>query len=296
MMMLKGIFKMNEFSYLSALPRRVRVEISKLMALRSLTENSISELHLRAGDAISTLYALEKRYALTSKVSEGELAACVELLCEGSIYSHLDTIKEGYIVARGGVRVGICSRVRYAKDNPAPLGEISSLTFRIPTEDVKYNESLLSLFEGSERGMLIFSPVRYGKTSALRALASMLSYGRGAREVAVIDERGEFSALNTRARSIDILTGEKKGRGIEIALRTLSPDVIIIDELSGRDECLSILDFMRGGTRVIASAHAKTVNDLYTREGVGSLISRGVFDTLVGIEIANGERIYKKYD
>ena len=287
---------MNEFSCLSFLPQRVRGEISKLMSARALPENSISELHLRAGEAASSFYVGQKRFLLTSKVSEGELAACAELLCEGSIYSHLDTIKEGYIATRGGVRVGICSRVRYAKGNPAPIGEISSLTFRIPTEDIKYNESLLSLFEKTKRGMLIFSPVRYGKTTALRALASMLSYGRGALEVAVIDERGEFSSIDTRSRSIDVLTGEKKGRGVEIALRTLSPDVIIIDELSGREECFSILDFMRGGTRVIASAHAKEANDLRTREGVGMLISRGVFDTLVGIEIVNGERIYKKYD
>ncbi len=286
---------MDKNTYFFALPERLRAEITALLSRRGKTLDSVGEIRLRA-DAASALYLNGERQLLLSTVSRGELLKTFENLCGGSIYSHVDTLKDGYIALECGVRVGVCARARYDGDRLYSFDEIGSLVFRVQTDTEPECEELTSFFQKTQRGMLIFSPPRQGKTYALRALASSLSLGRDAPEVVVIDERLEFSSLDRRARSLDILSGFKKSDGVKIALRTLSPDIIIMDELSDFDECLKILEFMRGGIRVIASAHASCPDDLKSKAGVSELLKNGVFDTLVGIEIREGERVYRKYD
>ncbi len=286
---------MKNKSYFQFLPDAIRLEILCIMKSRGMKAEEISEIHLRAA-AKSTIYIKEQKFSLLHSLNKDKLADCFRMLCEGSVYSHLDTIKEGYIVAPDGVRVGICGRARYDNGKIYCYDEISSLTFRIPSQDCEENGELIAHFNSAKRGMLIFSPVRYGKTTALKNIAKSVSKGKNFLEVAVVDERGEFSSIDTSLCSIDILSGHKKAAGIEIALRTLSPDVIIVDELSKLEECEAICDFIRGGTRLLASAHGSSLNDLKSRRGVGALIDRGCFDVFVGIELCGGERRYIRYD
>lgn len=286
---------MDKNFYFFTLPSRARSEIELILKRHGKNINSINEIRLRAKGA-SSVYFCGERHLLTSVLQESELNTALNELCSGSVYSHLDTIRDGYIVAEGGVRVGISARARYDGDRLYSFEEVSSLVFRIPSDFKPQIDMLLSAFGACRRGMLIFSPPRYGKTSALRALASAISFGREGLEVAVLDERLEFSCLDRRACNLDLLSGYKKKTGIEIALRSLSPDVVIMDELSDREECSSILEFVRSGIRVVASAHAQSAHDLKSKSGVSLLLENGVFDVTVGIEIREGERIFVRYD
>lgn len=286
---------MDKNTYFYTLPRRIYTEIESVLKRRGKSINSICEIRLRA-DALSSFYLDGTRYVLANTATQQELSETVKALCRGSVYSHLGTIKDGYIALEGGIRVGISARARYDGDRLCSFDEASSLVFRIPSESLPSCEDLLAYFRECRRGMLIFSPPRYGKTSALRALASALSLGRDGLEVALLDERLEFCALDRRGRSLDLLSGYKKKTGIEIALRSLAPDVIIMDELSDLEECSAILEFMRGGARVAASVHARSLEDLKSKSGVARLIDNGVFDKFVGIEISEGKRVFRKYD
>lgn len=286
---------MDKNYYFKSLPRRVRAEIEELLLHRGGNIGKISEIRLRSV-GLSSVYLGLQRHTLTAPVSQKELSLTLEMLLSGSAYSHLDTIKDGYVALEGGVRVGVSGRARYDGDRLFSFDEPTSLVFRIPSENKIDASFPLSVFREGTGGMLVFSPPRYGKTALLRTLASELSYGRDALEVALLDERLEFSYIDRRSRSLDLLSGYKKRAGIEIALRSLSPEVIIMDELSGEDECSLLLEFMRGGVRVIASAHAGSREELLTKAGVGLLIEKGVFGALIGIEINNGERVYRKYD
>ena len=277
-----------------ALPKGVRAEIFEIFGRRNFSEKSVSELHLRA-NARSSIYVGEIKIPILHTASHKEVFECFKCLCDGGVYAHIDTIKDGYIVARGGVRVGVCARARYDKDVLYGVDDISSLAFRIPTDLSLYDERLLAFFNECKKGMLIFAPVRYGKTSSLKILSSMLASVKEGLEVSVIDERGEFLSLDRRGLSLDVLTGYKKARGFEIALRTMCPDVIILDELSGIEECRGLLSFLRSGVRVVASTHAGEFDDLKNKSGINLLIERGVFDVVVGISVLNGERIFERY-
>ena len=78
-----------------------------------------------------------------------------------------------------------------------------------------------------------------GKTTLLRGVARELA--KQNRAVAVIDERREIFPLEeSAALPLDILSGIPKGQAVQMALRTLSPQVILLDELGGMDELYAL--------------------------------------------------------
>lgn len=286
---------MDKNAYFYTLPPRIGAEICAILKKRERDVSEISEIRLRKLGA-SSVYLDRKRYSLFSTVTEEELSKTLERLSSESLYSHLDTLKDGYLSYFGGVRVGVAGVGRYDGDRLYSFGEISSLVYRIPSVETVDVSSLSKIFSRALRGLLIFAPVGCGKTTALRSLMRELSYGRDGLETVALDERFEFSALDRRGCNLDLISGYKKERAIEIALRSLSPRLIVMDELSGERECLSLLEFMRGGTKIIATVHASEIEDLKTKNGVSALLNMGIFDKIVGIEIINGQRTYREYD
>ena len=75
-----------------------------------------------------------------------------------------------------------------------------------------------------------------------------------------------------------------------MALRTCAPSVIMVDELCDSDEVEGVLMAARSGVRVVATAHAGSIDDLYSRVLLKPLFVSGVFDIAVGIRISEGGR------
>lgn len=271
---------------LSLLPVKTRAEIERLAAQRG---ERISEIRLRAA-AKSTVTLSGERIPLLTAVSAEEVRRTVSLLCEGSIYAHRENIGSGYISLEGGIRVGLCGRAVYDGGGLVGIADISSLVFRIPTEDFFDVPSLLSAWEGAERGMLIYSPPGVGKTTALRALVKALGSGKNSKQIAVIDERGEFSAEDYEKCTVDILCGYKRAEGAEIALRTLAPEIIAVDEIGSASEAEAITSSLNSGVKVMATAHAKSLSELYMRSGIAPLLRRNIFDVFTGIAADGGIR------
>ena len=212
------------------------------------------------------------------------------MLCEGAVYAHRECIKAGYISLAGGIRVGIGGTAGYDGGALVGISEISSLVFRIPTGVFSEIGTVYEVYKKCERGMLIFSPPGVGKTTALRSLAGLIGGGREAEQVAVVDERCEFDIEDYENSSVDILRGYKRETGIEIALRTLSPSVIILDEIGRRKEAEAMLESLNSGVKIIASAHAKCYSELRMRTAIIPFLENGVFDAFVGIELKDGRR------
>jgi stage III sporulation protein AA len=141
-------------------------------------------------------------------------------------------------------------------------------------------------------GMLLYSLPGAGKTSALRALCGEISR-RALKKVVIVDERCEFIASDYSDATVDILQGYTKARGLEIALRTLSPDVIVVDEIGSFDEAESLLKVGRGGVPIIASAHAESYAELACKAGISSLSEEGYFSSFVHLFRKGGKFGYE---
>ena len=267
---------------ISLLPEAVAGEVTRLAEGRKDGLSGIKEIRIRRGGACTLLIGREN-LRLFSTVDKEQIDALVDRLLDGALYAHRDSIAEGYISLEGGIRVGICGSAAYDGDRLVGVGNMSSLLFRIPSGVCEFSGELYEIFaSGIGSGMLIYSPPGVGKTTALRSLAGMVGGGKNPKRVAIIDRRCEFSEEDYRGCEVDILKGYKRKEGIEIATRTMSPEVVMIDEI-GADDAEALIGVIKCGIPLIATAHAASREELMMKRSLGQLFACSVFDIIVGI-------------
>jgi stage III sporulation protein AA len=246
--------------------------------------SAVTDIRLKV-DCPIIAYAAGKRYFLTDKGLSPESKSPLCLFAEdasfilmklsnNSLYAYDESIKRGYITTYGGHRVGITGTATVNGGKIGSVRDICGFYFRI-ARDVRGCASPVysSLIDckGRVNNVLIVSPPGQGKTTLLRDSARYVS--ELGFKVCVVDERSEISMSD---RSVlpycAVLDGYPKGEGIVAGLRALSPDVIVIDEIGGRDDINQILQGLWAGTAFFATAHGKSVSDLMQRDGFSSVI------------------------
>lgn len=223
-----------------------------------------------------------------------DVEECFRLLCKGSVYSHEQEIKKGFIRMNGGHRAGICGRVIGAS-----FDGITSVNIRIARQILGAADSVISAFNGN--GMLIAGAPGSGKTTVLRDLIRQLSDGCIGRyyKIAVIDTRGEISGSGAKGTThdlgpgCDVLLDCDKAQGMEIAVRTLGVDFIAFDELGTREELEGIKQCLHTGVSVITTAHAGSPKELTQRTVTRELLDSGAISTVVFLkEVGKSPEIY----
>ena len=273
---------------LELLPLKIRREILHIGASRKDFPIGMSEIRLRAVGRCSVLISGDS-IPLLSTLSEGELEDITLSVADGSVFAYRDTVAEGYIPLSGGIRVGVCGRARYDGGELVGINGVGSLVFRLPFAECGFAERLTELFLGGCRsGMLVYAPPGGGKTTALRDLARLIGSGALAKRVCVVDERCEFLPEDYIGCEVDLLRGYKRSAGIEIAARTLTPEVIIIDEI-GAEDAEGLRSVIRCGIPIVATAHASGIEEIFEKPALRALIDDGAFDLFVGIVRAGRE-------
>lgn len=212
-----------------------------------------------------------------------EMEECLSLLSQGSLYTYDDTIKTGYIPIQDGGRAGVCGEAILQNGEVRGFKEIYSINLRLHRH-VPFFASELIKFYAREGicGTLIYSPPAMGKTTFLRSVAYLLSEGRNIRpfRVGIVDERCEIFIRGISDGLIDVISNCPKAYGIELLCRTMSPEVIICDEI-GSGEQDAVINAQNTGVHLIASAHGNSIDGLRRRPFIKKMLEAGLFDAAV---------------
>lgn len=242
--------------------------------------DTLQELRLRV-NAPPLLRLKDSTLTMSRSVASEDLIFCVNMVTKYSPWS-VSTAPKCYFTAPGGHRVGLCGIVSVSNGQVVGVRNVTSLCIRI-ARDFPGIAKEMSCLSGS---VLILGKPGSGKTTLLRDYIRLLSTNCD-NNVTVVDERQEIFPYFGGAfcfetgKNTDVISGCDKATGIEAALRNTGPSTIAVDEITAADDCAALLHAGWCGVDLIATAHAGSRSDLFTRSVYRPIVESHLFDHLL---------------
>ena len=229
--------------------------------IKLMPAGSVTEIRLRAGRALSLRNA-SSRIISSYNVSSEDVAEVIRRATKSSLYACQEELRAGYLRFDGGIRIGVGGEGVSEGGKVITYKNITSLNVRVPHEVKGCADRVKEIF-APFRNTLVLSPPYGGKTTMIRDISRILSY---AMDTLVIDERDEICCNSYEfGPLIDIISNTPKHLAVEGAVRSMNPEVIVMDELyPSRDENV-VSEILRSGIRLVASAHADEPDEFFKR-------------------------------
>ncbi|XQY90567.1 stage III sporulation protein AA [Metabacillus sp. HB246100] len=215
-----------------------------------------------------------------------------------SIYTIEDELKKGYITVRGGHRVGLSGRVITENGRVKAIRDVTSFNIRIAKEKVGIAEKYVSFVHDNKwLNTLIIGPPQTGKTTLLRDFARIISTGSSeikSNKVGIVDERSEIAGSvkgvpqHELGDRVDVLDSCPKAEGMMMMIRSMSPDVLIVDEIGTQEDAEAVLEALHAGVQLFVTVHGYQLGDLLNRPSLKELIESNVFDRYIVLSRKDG--------
>ncbi len=268
------------------LPELIKIPLMNLPA--EITDN-IEEIRIQADMPVFIKCGVKE---IRIDISKGEITSpllenILNNLMNYSIYAYEEELSKGYITIEGGHRVGICGRVVKNENSITLIKDISSINIRRSREIKGAASQVIDIINDPSLGLqntVIVSPPKCGKTTLLRDIIRTLS-NKGFR-IGVCDERSEIAGMYKGKPSYDIgprtdvLDGCYKAQGIMMLIRSMSPDIVVTDEIGTDEDISAIESALSSGVKVITTIHGKTYEDLLSSK-LGDLIRNSIFSRII---------------
>lgn len=267
------------------------------------------EIRIKSGQPVILELSVGEKI-LDRRATEEDLKYMMAKISNYSLYAFEEEIKQGYITLRGGHRVGLAGECVMAKGEVRTIKNISSLNIRICREVVGSSNKVMPLIISNNRVLntLIVSPPKCGKTTIIRDIARNVSNGMYSislqgKKVTIVDERSEIAGcyngipqMNVGIRT-DVLDNCFKKLGMIMAIRSLSPEVLICDEIGTEGDIEALNMAFNSGVNIIVTVHGYDFEDVYSRKLFKELIDSGIIERIVILSNRKGagtiEKLYR---
>ena len=260
------------------LPQKIQIILKEVP---QHIKNSAFEIRIRANLPIF-ITCPNQNYKLKKITSTEDVNNCFLALCNYSVHSHLHEIKQGFLTLSGGHRVGLCATAIYNEQGKITnLKQISSINIRIARQIENAAKEIFEELQNKVGKLLIVGPPSSGKTTILKDIAKNLS----SHIVSIIDTRGEISACfngvaQNQVGNADIFNLWSRNDGILAAIKTMSPDYIICDEIGSENDLTAIKECVGSGAKLIATAHGKNLEEIKKRPIIKKILETGAFENI----------------
>ncbi|MFZ5898575.1 MAG: stage III sporulation protein AA [Bacillota bacterium] len=269
------------------------------------TWQNLEEIRLRIGQPLSIrlcqgdVFVSESGDLLPSvtgsyRVTADDVYRATQLVTRSSLYSVEDELRNGFVTVSGGHRVGMAGKVLLEDRKIRTIKHVWALNFRVSRDVPGVADRILPYLAERDRvkHTLIVSPPRCGKTTLLRDVVRQISYGipvlgfRGV-TVGVVDERSEIAGCykGVPQRDVgprtDVLDACPKAEGMLLLLRAFSPEVIATDEIGRKEDIAALEEALNAGVTVIATVHARTIEELKRRPALRYIMSLRVIERFI---------------
>lgn len=297
---------------LSQVSHLLPLELKRLLeGLPRSVADALEEIRIRENRPLEISYGGESRFlspdGLLKPEAEGafkptaeQCRKLLERITNYSLYAMEEELRRGYITVSGGHRIGLAGRTILEGGAVRGIRDIGGFNIRIARELIGAASHLMPKLLDRERGTigstLILAPPQQGKTTLVRDIARSVSYGvwkggeafrRKGRKVGIVDERSEIAACVRGIPTFDVgprtdvMDACPKAEGMMMLLRSMSPEVLIVDEIGRPEDAEAIREACHAGVSVIATAHAYDMNDAQGRPELLALMQERAFQQVV---------------
>lgn len=271
--------------------------VGEALAQEKLDYDFLQEIRLRVGQPVTLQYCGKERKVLSGTrdnfmITPSDIKETIDYVSNYSLYAYENELRQGFITIEGGHRVGMAGQVLLEQGKVKNLKYISSVNIRVCHEVIHCADRVLPYIT-KQRQMchtLIISPPRCGKTTLLRDLIRQISNGNKwvcGTTVGVVDERSELGgchlgiAQNDLGQRTDILDGCPKAEGMIMLIRSMSPQVIAVDEVGAHEDIRSIEYAMHCGCKMLATVHGASIAELQKKPYFEQMIKEKRFERYI---------------
>ena len=265
----------------------------------------LEEIRVRLGRPLEVLSADKVLYLLpngtVSKYYQAaycpDMSDCEKLLSlvsNHSLYALEEELKRGYVTIKGGHRIGLVGRVIVEGGEVRHLRNVSGFNIRVAREMNGVARKVIPFItdaSGTCHNTLIVSPPQCGKTTLLRDLARCFSDGTEeyvtAKKVGIVDERSELAGSvdgipqHDVGPRTDVLDACPKAEGMMMMIRSMSPDILVADEIGRPEDVTAIDEAVHAGVRLITTVHGRDLEDISRRPTLSRMLQQAVFTRFV---------------